>query len=45
MGCVCKLLAKILANRLKVVLSTIIGPFQGAFAKNRLIPDGVFIAN
>lgn len=40
-----KLLSKILANRLKVVLSHIMGPSQGAFVGNRQILNGVLIAN
>ena len=34
-GCVYKVLSKILTNRLKKVLPSIIGPFQGAFVQNR----------
>ena len=43
-GCIYKL-SKILANRLKKVLSSIIGPYQGAFVHNRQILNGVLIAN
>lgn len=36
-----KLLSKVLANRLKIDLPFIIGPFEGAFVKSRQILDGV----
>ena len=44
-GCWYKLLAKILANRLKSVMPLIVSPFQGAFVAKRQILDGVLIAN
>lgn len=46
-GCIYKLLAKILANRLRRVLPHIIRPSLGAFAfvHNRQILDGILIAN
>lgn len=44
-GCVYKLLAKILPNRLKVDLPHIISPSQGDFVRNRQILDNVLIAN
>lgn len=34
-GCIYKLQAKVLANRLKVARLISIGPYQGAFARNR----------
>lgn len=40
-----KLLAKILANRLKRILPLIVSPFQGAFVAKRQILDGVLFAN
>ena len=44
-GCLYKLLAKILANRLKTVLLLITSPTQGAFVAKREILDGVLVAN
>ena len=44
-SCVYKLLAKVLANRLKVALPQIISPFKGAFINKRQIVDGILIAN
>lgn len=40
-----KLLSKVLANRLKIDLPFIIGPFEGAFVKNSQILDGVLKEN
>uniref|UniRef100_A0A803PDE7 Reverse transcriptase domain-containing protein n=1 Tax=Cannabis sativa TaxID=3483 RepID=A0A803PDE7_CANSA len=39
-----KIVAKIIANRLKVVLGSIISPNQGAFLSERIIFDNIFIA-
>ncbi|GKU94128.1 hypothetical protein SLEP1_g7656 [Rubroshorea leprosula] len=44
-GVVYKILAKILANRLKKVLDTVIGEQQMAFLRGRQLMDGVVIAN
>ena len=40
-----KIVAKILANRLKVVLPNIISPTQGAFVVGRSIYDNILISN
>ncbi|XP_020531630.1 uncharacterized protein LOC110008460 [Amborella trichopoda] len=39
-----KILAKVLALRLREVLSSVISPTHGAFAKERQILDGAFVA-
>ncbi|KAB1223669.1 hypothetical protein CJ030_MR2G011718 [Morella rubra] len=44
-GGVYKILAKVLANRLKLVLDKIISPFQNAFVKGRQILDPTLIAS
>lgn len=44
-GCLYKIIVKILANMLKVVLSRIISPCQSAFLPHRQILDGALIAN
>ena len=44
-GCVYKIVAKILANRLKKVLSNVIDERQTAFLKGRHMLHGVLIAN
>lgn len=44
-GCIYKLLSKILANRLRRVLPCTISPSQGALVHKRQILDGILIAN
>lgn len=44
-GGVYKVISKCLANRLKVVMPTIISKFQGAFVDERKITDGILIAS
>ncbi|GKV48276.1 hypothetical protein SLEP1_g55098 [Rubroshorea leprosula] len=44
-GCPYKILAKLLANRLSKVLSTIIGETQSAFIKGRQLLNGVMVTN
>jgi len=39
------ILAKLLANRLKQVIGSVISEVQSAFVKNRQILDGILIAN
>ncbi|KAK2650616.1 hypothetical protein Ddye_018105 [Dipteronia dyeriana] len=44
MGSMYKILAKVLANRLKVVMNSVIGDYQMAFVKDRHILDSFVIA-
>nr|GEV79664.1 RNA-directed DNA polymerase, eukaryota, reverse transcriptase zinc-binding domain protein [Tanacetum cinerariifolium] len=44
-GCVYKVISKILASRLAEVIESIIGPNQSAFIKGRQIMDGCLIVN
>lgn len=44
-GSLYKILSKVLANRLKLVMGKIISDSQTAFVKNRQILDGILIAN
>ena len=43
-GCLYKIVAKLLARRMQPVMSSIISPFQSSFVKGRQILDGALIA-
>jgi len=44
-GCMYKVLAKVLANKLRGVLGSVISDSQSAFVKRKQILDGILIAN
>ncbi|GAU12294.1 hypothetical protein TSUD_142030 [Trifolium subterraneum] len=44
-GSLCKIMAKVLANRLREVISSVISESQTAFVKDRRIVNGILIAN
>jgi len=44
-GCLYKISAKVLANRLRIVMSNVISDSQSAFVKDRQILDDILIAN
>jgi len=44
-GCMYKVLAKVLANRLRNVIGSVVSDSQFAFVKGKQILDGVIIAN
>jgi hypothetical protein len=44
-GCMYKALAKVLANRLRLVIGNVVSDSQSAFVKGKQILDGVLIAN
>lgn len=43
-GCIYKIIVKVLVNRLKRVMNDLIGPFQSSFLEGRQILDGALIA-
>lgn len=45
MGSLYKILAKLLGNRLRMVIGSVVSDAQSAFVKNRQILDGILIAN
>jgi hypothetical protein len=45
LGCLYKIIAKVLVNRLSKVMNVIIAPTQSAFLKNRNLVDGVLVVN
>jgi hypothetical protein len=45
LGCLYKIIAKVLANRLSKVMNVIIAPTQSVFLKNRNLVDGVLVVN
>lgn len=44
-GCLYKILAKILANRLRYVVGSVVSEPQSAFVKGKQILDGILMAN
>jgi len=44
-GSLYKILAKVLANRLRLVIGSVISDSQSAFSKGRQILDGILVAN
>ena len=45
MGCIGKIVSKVLVERLKTIVRTVISEVQTAFVKNRSILDGPLIVN
>ena len=44
-GCLYKVLAKVLANRLHLVVGSVVSDSQSAFVKGKQILDGILITN
>ena len=44
-GSLYKVLAKVLANRLRIVIGSVVSESQSAFVKGKQILDGILIAN
>jgi hypothetical protein len=44
-GCLYKVLAKVLANRLRTVIRSAVSDSQSAFIRGKQILDGILIAN
>lgn len=44
-GCLYKIIAKLLARRIQLVIGSVISPFQSSFVKGRQILDGALIAS
>jgi len=44
-GCMYKILSKVLANRLRLIIGRVVSETQSAFVKDRQILDGILIAN
>ena len=45
MGCLYKILSKVLANRLRMIIGRVISETHTTFVKDRKILDGILIAN
>ena len=45
MGCLYKVLAKVLANRLPALIHSVVSDSQSAFVRGKQILDGILIAN